>query len=175
MPISPVARRCLFLAYESKITLQELEKQFTDIYFKLNQAQKGFYIEKLLITLISLRILKKVTVHSICPGGGELANTHLFFNSFSTINFGGYFAPPKQIDDSLFGGNLLFVPTACNYPDFDFCFYTPKTALFFQTTIMANCHEHVASNDKKANSGFEEAGTLSATMKVILIDFNVLN
>jgi hypothetical protein len=46
MPISPVARKCLFDAYHRFIKVSEFEKQFS-LFFetnKLNPTQKGFFL-----------------------------------------------------------------------------------------------------------------------------------
>jgi len=176
MPISPVARQFLFRAYQELIKVGHFEKQFNDVYFDFNQTQKGFYIEKLLITLISLGILKEVNIHTISLGEKieESQKTKLGFKNYAVINFGGYFAPPKQPDDCQFGRNLLFVPKEYNYPGFDFFTYSSndKTALFHQVAIMMNCHEHVDRNDKKVQGyQYQKAGTLTRAMEVISIDF----
>jgi len=175
MPISPVARQCLFRAYQAIIKADNYEKQFNDVYNKFNPTQKGYYIERLLITLISLGILKEVNIHTISSGEKieESQKTKLVFKNYTVINFHGYFAPPKQ-PDCEFGGNLLFVPIEYNYPGFDFVTYSSeyKTALFHQVTIMKNCHEHITNNDEKAKgSQYQKAGTLPRAMIVMSIDF----
>lgn len=92
----------------------------------------------------------------------------LDFRSFAIVNFGGDSAPPKKSkepnqDYPELLGNYLFVPTAYNYPGFDFVYYMQdkNTAFFFQVTIMKNCASHIKTNDKNATTG-----TLSSTMKV---------
>jgi len=144
---------------------------------KLNPTQKGFYVEQLLITLISLGILKQVEVYTVSPSSkiDDSPKTKLVFEDLTVINFGGYFSPSKQMDpNSQFGANLLFVPTAYNYPGFDFFSYTPnpKVALFHQVTIMMDCHKHVANNDKKASQSSQKTGTLPPAMRVSLIDIS---
>lgn len=176
MPICPAARICLYLAYAPLIEVGHFEKQFNSVYFDLNTAQQGFYIERLLITLINLGMLDQVEINTISANGNKEMSqkTILVLKNYTVINFGGYFAPPQQEIDKK-EAKYLFVPTAYNYPGFDFFTYTEnyKTALFFQVTIMKNCQNHVSSNDEKANSKSTKAGTLPAAMKVISIDFSV--
>ena len=174
MPISPVARKCLFDAYRQLIRVDHLEKQFNAFFNLFNPTQKGFYVEQLLITLISLGILKQVEVYTISPKSiiDDSPKTKLVFKDLTVINFGGYFAPNDHT--SQFNSNFLFVPTSYNYPGFDFFTFTPnpKAALFHQVTIMKDCHEHIASNDKKASGSSHRAGTLPSAMRVSSIDFS---
>jgi hypothetical protein len=175
MPISPVARKCLFDAYHRFIEVSDFEKQFNSFIKWLNPTQKGFYVEQLLITLISLGILKQVEVYTISPESkiDDSPKTKLLFKDLTVINFGGYFAP-NDIHSSQFDSNLLFVPTSYNYPGFDFFTFTPnpKAALFHQVTIMMDCHKHIASNDTKASESSHRAGTLSSAMRVSSIHFS---
>jgi hypothetical protein len=176
MPISPVARQCLFDYYHNMIKVGHLQTQFNQ-FFKhghLNPTQKGFYLERLLITLISMGKLKEVDIYTIIPGNDAWQKTKLVFKDLTVIDFGGYFAPLKETDSiSQFGRNLLFAPTAYNYPGFDFFSYTPdpKAALFHQVTIMKECHLHVKSNDDKAKRNDTKAGTLPPAMRVSSIEF----
>ena len=175
MPISPVARQCLFEAYRDLIKVEHLEKQFRLFFNLLKTAQKGFYVEQLLITLISLGILKQVEVYTISPNSkiDDSPKTKLLFKDLTVINFGGYFAP-NDIHTSQFDSNLLFVPTSLNYPGFDFFTFipNPKAALFHKVTIMMDCHKHIESNDTKASGSSHRAGTLPSAMRVSSIDFS---
>ena len=121
------------------------EKQFTDAYLKLNQIEKGFYIERLVITVISLGILKEVAVHTI--------------------------KPRCKIEES---PKTKLVPIACDYPGFDFFYYwfNSKTVLFHQVNKMKKCHQNIV-NDKKASSSCYKAGTLPPAMRVMSIDFYI--
>lgn len=174
MPVSPVARKCLFEAYRELITVGHFETQFNSFFNLLNPTQKGFYVKQLLITLISLGILKQVEIYTISPQSkiDDSPKTKLLFKDLTVINFGGYFAPNDH--NSEFDSNFLFVPTSYNYPGFDFFSFTPnpKAALFHQVTIMMDCHKHIESNDKKAKETSQRAGTLPCAMRVSSIDFS---
>lgn len=99
MPISPLARLCLFQAYQNEINVSKFEEEFENLVSFLNPCQKGFYIEWLLITLISLVKLKKVQIKNIKPNGTELVVNFYFIvlvaplaklvvtTTFSLLNF----------------------------------------------------------------------------------------
>ena len=174
MPISPVARKCLFDAYRNLIKVDHLKKQFRLFFNLLYPTQKGFYVEQLLITLISLGILKQLEVYTISPMSkiDDSPKTQLLFKDLTVINFGGYFPPNDR--NFQFNSNFLFVPTSYNYPGFGFFTFTPnpKAALFYQVSIMMDCHKHIASNDKKASESSQRAATLPFAMRVSSIDFS---
>lgn len=65
VPISPLARNCILGAYQDLITVDKFENQFEGIYSSLNSTQRGFYIEWLLINLISLGILCQLKIKPI--------------------------------------------------------------------------------------------------------------
>ena len=165
VPISPLARECLLRAYGSKLTIDEFEKQFGIIIRHLTPPSRGFYIERLLITLISLKKLCQVQIEHFDSSGFK-AKIKFVFENFQRVFFGGYFTPPSDPGTQL--GNTLFVPEIFNYPGFDFVYYDSKqdTALFFNVTIKKKCVQHVIQNDINIQSGETKAGILPPAMKV---------
>ena len=165
MPISPLARECLFKAYSRMITMENLQKEFDSIKKTLNPITRGYNIEQLFITLISLKKLSKVQIEHF-DSKGLKDNISFEFKDFDRVNFGGYFTPSFDPDTKL--KNTLFVPEVFNYPGFDFIYYESNqdTALFFNVTIKKKCVQHVKDNDANAQDGATKAGTLPPAMRV---------
>lgn len=148
-PISPCARKLLHFTY-SHLIVKFLLKYFGNVTHSSvddHPSLQDLVLERHLILLISLRVLRKLEIVSFNYKGESASNT-LEFYRFYRVDFTGYQPSKAYIPE----GNRLYVPISTQYPEFDFVYFDIhlNTAFFVNLSKQKDAFNNIVASDEKA-------------------------